>query len=336
LLGGVVLAVAALAPQTVAPRVSAGPVPQPLTVSLTGANGVGRIQDPGRPCSDGGSGQYRHIGIESALPTTPNAVISASLPAVIRGTFDVHHDGSEPVGSPVGPPVNNQAFLQGTESHVTLSNQRGSVALRLSSGSCANPTLAYDGLSVGGNGTWTVDPDSTTGSYHPLPPNPTTGSGTFQLALGVAPGADNPWALLLNGQITVPQPGLQVDVVSTSWGNLGVDYVTRRVTVVYRVTNTGPGDTFGAVVTEASSPTPGVTPLGPVPQNLGDLLHGESTTFTVRYAFTLLAGPCQLVILGCKFDTKVSVKMPDVLDKADNPPPSRTNQVTAPNFPPPL
>lgn len=309
---------------------SAGPTPQPLTVSATGTNAVGRIVDPGRRCADGGSGQYRHVGVESPLPITPNAVITAAAPGFIRGTFDVHHDGDEPVGTPISPSA-NQAFLQGTESHVTLSNQRGAVQLRLSAGNCATPTLSFDGHTVSGAGTWKIDPVGTNGDYQGA-----TGTGTFNLSLGVAPGADNPWSLSLNGNISVPQPSLKVEVVSTTWGNLGVDYVTRRVTVTYRVTNTGPGDTFGAVMTNTSSPTPGVTPLGPQPQPLGDLRNGESTTFSVRYAFTLLAGPCQLIILGCEFDTRVAVSMPDVLDKADVPPPSATNHVKAPTFPPPL
>ena len=89
----------------------------------------------------------------------------------------------------------------------------------------------------------------------------------------------------------------------------------------------------GAVYGDATS---WVFPLGPVPQNIGDLLAGESTNIAVRYQFTLINGPCKLVILGCQFDTKVSVSMPDALDKADTPPPSRTNSVTAPTFPPPL
>jgi hypothetical protein len=106
--------------------------------------------------------------------------------------------------------------------------------------------------------------------------------------------------------------------------------------VVYKITNVGQGDAFNAVLTEASSPTNFVLPLGPTPQNLGDLLAGESTTVSVRYQFALIAGPCKLVILGCQFDTKVSVSMPDALDKATTPPPSRTNHVTAPTLPPPL
>ncbi|MEY2470515.1 MAG: hypothetical protein QOF21_3213 [Actinomycetota bacterium] len=325
--GGVALALATALSLAVTVPAEAGPTPQPLTGTFSGTNAVNRIQDPGRRCADGGSGQYRHISVEQ--PVAP--ILSAALPGFFRATLDVHHDGDEPVGTPLTGSAAT-AFLQGTESHATLSNQRGSVPLRLSSGSCAAPSLSFDGIKISGAGSWTIDTPNATGAYRSA-----TGSGTALLdKIGVEPGADNSWSIGLNGTIVVLQPSLQVDVVSTSWGNLGVDYVTRRVTVVYKVTNTGPGDAFGTVMTEASSPTAGVTPLGPVPQNLGDLLAGESINFAVRYQFTLLAGPCQLVILGCQFDTKVSVSMPDALDKADTPPPSRTNHVTAPTFPPPL
>jgi hypothetical protein len=315
--------------------VSAGPVPQPLTGSWSGSNGYDRIQDPGRRCADGGSGEYRHVSIESPLATAPNAVISAGLPGVIRGSFDVHHDGTEPVGTPVTPAA-NQAFLQGTESHVTIGNQRGSVQLRLSSGTCATPSLSYDGFTVAGTGTWSIDPNSTTGSYHPLPANSSTGSGTFTLSLGVAPGADNPWTLSLNGNITVPQPSLKVEVAGTSWGNLGVDYATRRVTVTYRITNTGPGDTFNPVVTKAQPITAGVQLMaGYIPQALPDLQHGQSTLISVRYQLGAFA-PCAKVILGCNFQTTVAVSMPDVLDKATSPPPQVTLSAKAPDLPPPI
>ena len=94
--------------------VAAGPVPQPLTVTVSGTNGVNRIQDPGRRCNDGGQGQYRHSSIEAPLPVTPNAIISSNLPGVIRGSFVVHHDGDEIVGQVISPAA-NKAFLLGTD-----------------------------------------------------------------------------------------------------------------------------------------------------------------------------------------------------------------------------
>jgi hypothetical protein len=311
---------------------SAGPVPQPFNGSWSGANAYDRIQDPGRRCADGGKGQYRHVSIESPLGSSNP--MSANLPGVIRGSFAVHHDGTELVGSPISPAA-NQAFLLGTDSHVTLSNQRGSVQLRLSAGNCTTPTLDFDGTTVVGSGTWTIDPNSTTGSYHPTAPTPSTGTGTFTLSLGVAPGADNPWTLALNGNITVPQPSLSVAVVNTYWGNLGLDYATRRVTVTYRVTNNGPGDTFNPVVTKAAPVTYGVKLMaGQIPQALPDLAHGESTTFIVRYQFGL-SSPCK-VIFDCNFKTTIAVSMPDVLDKATSPPPQVTTSQKAPTLPPPV
>lgn len=312
-----------------APPVAADPPPKPINVSLTGTNGVNRIQDPGRRCADGGSGEYRHASIESALPDN-NLVLSAALPAVIRGSFDVHHDGDEIVGQTISPAA-NQAFLQGTESHVTMSNQRGSVQLRLTSGDCAHPSLSYDGTTAAGAGTWTIDANGTTGSYRQA-----TGGGTFTLNLGLAPGADNPWTLGVQGTLSVLQPHLMVEVLATTWGNLGVDYLTRRPTVTYRITNTGPGDTFAPKLVSADSPNNGVNTLGPVPQNLPDLQSGQSTVISVRYQLALLGGPCALVILGCQFDTTLGVSMPDALDQATSPPPTATVHVRTPDLPPPL
>ena len=323
---GVVALFAAALPFAIPAPAGAGPTPQPLSGTFSGSNAVNRIQDPGRRCADGGTGQYRHVSVEAEA----SPILSAALPGFFRGTLDVHHDGDEPVGTPLTGSAAT-AFLQGTSSHATFSNQRGSVPLRLSSGTCAAPSLAFDGTTISGPASWTIDTANATGAYRNA-----TGGGSATLSAGVAPGADNPWSMTLNGTIAVLQPSLQVDVVSTSWGNLGVDYVSRRVTVVYRVTNNGPGDAFNTVMTAATSPTNWVFAMGPAPQNLGDLLAGESTTFSVRYQITLLAGPCKLVILGCKFDTKVSVSMPDALDKADAPPPSQSKQVTAPILPPPL
>lgn len=302
----------------------AGPTPQPLNLDASGTNAVGRIHSPGRRCVDGGSGQYRHSGIEAPLPSGRLGNQAGTL----RGTFAVHHDGDEPVSTPLAGTAAT-AFLLGTESHVTLTTERGAVQLRLSAGTCASPPLAFDGSTVSGAGSFALDPVGTTGAYRS-----STGSGTFTLSLGVAPGADNPWRLSTVGGLTVLQPTLKVEAVSTSWGSLGVDYATRRVSVTYRVTNTGPGDAFGATVGSTSSPTGGVTPLGPTPATLGDLAAGQATTFTVRYQLGLLS-PCALVILGCRFTTRVTATLPDALDMG-TPVTTPNIGVRAPDFPPPL
>jgi hypothetical protein len=303
--------------------------PQPLVVSVSGTNGVGRIMTPGRACSAGGTGNYRHYGISTSL--APGAL--SQLTGTLDGSLDIHHDGQEP---PVGP-VQGGAFLLGTQSHVTLSNYRGAVQLLLQGGQCASPTspltFSADGHQVNAGpftGSFAVnaDPSTTNGSY-----TGTTGSGTYTLSAGIAPGADNPWSLALNGTISIREPALQATVASVFWGNLGLDYVTRTVSVTYQVTNSGTGDAFGASLVSTSSPTNGVTPLGPQPQALGDLPAGQSAQVTVRYQFGLLA-PCALVILNCKFSSVVTVSLPDALDVAATR--NATLPVSAPALPPPL
>ncbi len=311
---------------------AAGPSPQPLVLGASGTNGVSVVQAGGQSCASGGSGNHRDVSVSSPLPAN-NPVISAVLPGTMTGLFVMSHDGDEPVDTPISG-IAARAFLLGTDSVVTLTNERGSVMLRLSAGTCAAPTLAFNGFTVSGTGTWTVDQNGTTGSYHPTPPAGTTGSGTFTLTAGVRPNVDNPWTLQLNGGVSVPQPGLQVVATKAAWANLG-DYLNRIVTVSYQVTNTGPGDSFAPVLTGAAALTPGVTVIGPVPQSLPDLPHGQSVLAKVRYKLALPA-PCALLILSCAFDTRVSVSMPDVLDKADLTPPSAVTHVKFPLGPLPL
>jgi hypothetical protein len=226
--------------------------------------------DPGLSCADGGEGNYRDFLLST---TVPGGVLS-SLSGYLRANLDVQHDGVEP---PVGV-VTNDAFLLGNTSHATFSNQRGTVQLELSSGTCAAPTLPFDGTNVSGTGTWVIDPTSSgnTGSYRQA-----SGSGTFTLSARVGPGAANPWSLVLNGNVAVLEPSLSISVVNTYWGNLGLDYAQRNVSVTYQVTNAGPGDSFGDTLTATSSSTPGVTPLGPTPQALA----GVSGLFRSDAAF---------------------------------------------------
>jgi hypothetical protein len=295
---------------------------QPLAESASGNNGVGSIVNPGLSCANGGQGNYRDYLMTT---TVPGGVISG-LPGNLRANLDVQHDGVEP---PVGP-VTTNAFLLGNASHATFSNQRGALELQLSSGSCAKPTLPFDGTTVSGNGTWVIDPTSSgnNGSYRQA-----SGSGTFTLRAGIGPGADNPWNLALSGNMSVLEPSMAISVVNVYWGNLGLDYALRNVSVTYRVTNTGAGDSFGDTLTGSSSPTGGVHPLGPTPQSLGDLASGASTLVTVVYHLDLLA-PCLLVILNCNFSTSLTATMPDALDVPSTQ--SASAPVSAPALPPPL
>ena len=128
------------------------------------------------------------------------------------------------------------------------------------------------------------------------------------------------------------QPGLQVEVLDTGWGRLGADYASRTVSVLYRITNPGPGDSFGTVLTSTSGST-GVTALGPTPQPLGDLLAGDSVDVWVKYRLALLGPPCGLVVLDCDFDSTLTVSLPDALDTPATT--TRTVAVTAPDLPPP-
>src|SRR3546814_2441961 len=122
-------------------------------------------------------------------------------------------------------------------------------------------------------------------------------------------------------------------VLGSYWGSLGTDYLSRRVTVVYRVSNEGAGDAFGAEVEAITSSTAGVTPIGGTHLPLGDLPAGDSEVVALRFQLGLL-GPCQLVILNCAFSTQTDVSWTDALDTSR--PASATNAASAPNLPPPL
>jgi hypothetical protein len=295
--------------------------PQAINISISGPSGNGVFEKPGRLCSenaDGEGGAYWHYNY--GAPLNPGAF--GAIPGELRYNLDLH---SEPAGAPIAS--YNRAFLQGTDSKAALQNERGVMRLALSAGSCTNKTLNFDGTTVSGGGTWAVE--GADGSYRQA-----TGSGTFTIGnTSVAPGADNPFALTLNGVVDVLDPALQVEWVQSYWGFLGADYALRQVTVIYKITNIGEGDAYGVKLSHVSSPTNGVTVKGPVPQKLGDLAAGESEEVRVRYALGLLQ-PCTAVILNCQFQTRLGVTMPDALDAPVEL--FQTVHVKAPNLPPPI
>lgn len=314
---------------------------KPVNVTLSGGNGVVRATEPGLSCADDGKGAYRHYFVDAVLP----GGVLANAAGKARATLDVHHDGDKALRAQAP-----NAFLLGTESHVTLSNQRGSVQVALPAGTCAQPALGFDGTTASlGSGTWGAI--SGTGAYRQV-----SGSGTYAFTAEMSPGADNPWTMALSGQVTVLQPALTARVHRTYWGNLGLDYATRVVTVVYRVANTGEGDAFGVVFTGAPSPTAGVRACGepqslteacpvgsPPAQPLGDLpacadatlATCETELVSVRYRIEpLLGSPCTLAIVGCAFDADVNVVMHDALDERRDT--AARVRVTAPILPPPL
>jgi hypothetical protein len=302
----------------------------PTVIGLSASDGTGRIQSPGRSCSDGGDGNhgtgaYWHYDYSSDVAKG----VFSQIPTKARVHVDLHsnRDKFPNTGGVYPTTANPNGFLQGSESHASLLNERGAVKLRLTSGSCAAPSLNFNGENFSGAGDWVVDRGS--GSYRDI-----TGLGTFTVANGeVNPGADNALAVTLNGTFVLPDPSLQVQVVRTFWGGLGTDYLTRRVSVQYRITNTGPGDAFGARLVGATSPTPGVTPMGPVPQGLFDMPEDDTRLVTVRYQLGALK-PCALIILNCPFNSTLTVEMPDALDVMHVY--SQTVAAKAPNLPPPL
>lgn len=306
---------------------------------MEGTSGTGRISAPGRPCSEGGDGASFHYGYRAPL----GAGTFSALPAELRLNLDLHAEGHGAPQASYG-----DAFLLAEESAATLVNERGTVRLGLTSGTCSAPTLAFDGTKAHDatpkqpTGTWRVK--EATGSYRGA-----TGTGSFSLARAdVAPGADNPFSFSVSGDLAVLQPDLTVTPVASYWGFLGADYLLRRVTVVFRVTNTGAtpvtGDAFdvrlkGVTADPASAPgtatLSGVKVLGPLVQRLGDLVPGQSEDLRVRYELGLTPSePCALVVLSCSFDSTLTLEGRDALDVGFRT--TSTVRAVAPDFPPPL
>jgi hypothetical protein len=274
-----------------------GAPPAPLTISVTGANGAGQTDQPGVPCSSGGSGASWQYDYGAAIP---GGVFSA-LPGDVGLHLDLHSEG----------PTYSGAWLPTGQSYVVIENARGVLPLDLTSGSgaCGENSFAFDGTVASGSGTFEAGEGS--GSYREA-----TGSGVFTLIAQVAPGSNNPFQLQMNGTISVLEPSLEVEVVSASWklSDILLDPSWRTTTVVYRVTNAGPGDAFGVRLVGSTSPTPNVQALGSVPKNLGDLSAGESVLLSRGYRF-FEETVCSLVIFGCEFDAILSVELPDALDQ---------------------
>ena len=301
----------------------AGAQAPPAPGTLHAENGSGRISTPGLSCADGGEGASWHY--EWSAPLAAGGV--GPLAGDLRVHLDLHSDivrSSGVSGEPGSGPEGRTAFLVGEQSLATVVTDRGTIRLALASGSCAYPSLTFDGATFVGPGRWRIA--SATGAYRAA-----TGSGDVTVSGTVEPGADNRLDLsLTNGSLTVLQPSLQVTVASTYWGGLGTDYLTRRPTVVYRIKNVGPGDSYGARLMGITTPTAGVTILGPTTAVLGDLPAGESRTVPVRFQLGPLS-PCVL-ILACAFSTAVQVDLPNALDVAN--PKIAAVRATAPLLPP--
>ncbi|MEV6951931.1 hypothetical protein [Streptomyces sp. NPDC051183] len=265
------------------PAGAQGLAPYPLNVLVGSANGA-VASSPG--CTSGPLTETRRLtgsaglsaGVFSALPSQ----LGIDLPFRVGGT---------------------QAALDSADARVTLTNARGTLTLALQSGSCAAPGLSYNGTAVFGTGTWTVVPDATTTNAY----RGATGSGTFSiLAANVTVGTGKPWQLSLSGSITVLQPQLAV-THRAFWGG-PFNYLSRNLAVEYRIRNTGPGDAFGVVLTDALPTGSGVTRIGPVPQAVGAVPAGTEKRVVVRYRV------CGIAVINCRFTADVQVLRTDALD----------------------
>ena len=180
-------------------------------VVIEAANGSGRSVTPGRSCDDGGTGAYWHYEYGDDVAAT--SLLGANVPVEGLVHLDLHSDEQRfpnVIGDPYPNGANPTAFLSGTESHASLLTDRGSIKLRLSSGSCDAPSLAFDGGTASGSGTWAVDTESVSGAYRSV-----TGNGTFSMPVAeVNPGADNALRLILNGSLSIAEPDLRLEVPS--------------------------------------------------------------------------------------------------------------------------
>lgn len=332
--------------------------PRPFTAHVAGDVGTGRIEG-GRSCESGGDGAYWHYDYEAALAPGVITGPENALTGRTRLHVDLHSEDHDIRATSDGGLLEDgldrgdepgAAWLQGTESAVTLANQRGTVTMVLRSSpdadgaGCDEPrTLDFDGTTAtAAQLPWEIT--ESTGSYRDA-----EGSGLADLSVEVAPGADNHFELGVSGDIAVLQPSLDLEVVDTYWAFVGLHYLTRTVTVVYRVTNDGPGDAFGVRLTDATSPTAGTklvgpipfdtatTGKGPIPQFLADIPAGRSEMVRLRWQLPVPSGdpPCELVILGCEFESTLTFEMPDALDVVEAPF-TDTVSARAPDFPPPV
>ncbi|MDD9382131.1 hypothetical protein M8Z33_36920 [Streptomyces sp. ZAF1911] len=271
--------------------------PTPLNISVSNADGTVTSLAP--DCTSGPLTETRRITGSQSV----SAGLFSSLPG--RLAFDL--------------PVNlgaTQASLRGNDGRVTLTNTRGTLTLALSSGSCAMPTLAHSGSAISGVGTWTVVSDTTPGNSY----RQSAGSGTFNLvAVESSVGTGRLWTLNLLGSADPLQPTIAV-THRAFWGG-PFAYLSRTLSVEYRIRNTGPGDAFGVVLNDAATSSPGVTRIGPVPQAVGSVPAGSERSVVVRYRV------CGIASIGCRFTADVQLTVADALDSGGPASFQRTVQV---------
>lgn len=275
------LLLAALVPTAAVPAGAAGRAPDPLGVNASGSTGVvtGSAGCPSGPLTDTRQltgGAALNPGVFSSLASQ----LDVSLPFRVGAA---------------------SAALPG-DGQVVLSNARGSLTLALTAGSCTSPGLTYNGTTVSGSGTWSVVPNSTPGNAY----RGASGTGSFTVTSDATTGTGRLWSLNLTGNLSILQP--QVAVTQRAyWGGIG-NYVTRTLSVEFRIRNTGPGDAFGVELTDALPTGPGTTRLGPVPQTVGAIPAGGSVPVVVRYRV------CGLAVVGCRFTAATRTFLTDALD----------------------
>lgn len=272
--------------------VAAPSVPQPLTLQLSGHAPLLEIPVPGTTVLSCNEGAATSWGFADAVDLEPAL---GEQPGLARVGLDVKPTGAG-------------AFLLPDQSAVTFSTQHGAVRLDLHAGDCGSGPLAWDGTTTSGTGTWTVDDAYTTDGYRQA-----TGSGTFDLTATFGPERTNPWTLSLDGQLTVLSPALRIQEISSHWGALGADYAGRVLTVVFRITNTGPGDAFRTLLQTPTTPD-GIAAIEARPSVLGDLSPGESVDVTVRYRVGLRGARKGPLLIQRAFDGTVPVTVHDALD----------------------
>lgn len=287
---------------------------EPINLSLAGVTADLRMPAPDAvmlPCVAGATpSHHHHVDLEQTTP------VLASLRERLRADVDV---------LAVAPTT---AALLPDQSHVALSNQRGVVRLGIDAGSCDEPGLVWDGTVASGSGTWQVDPTGTDDAYRQA-----TGAGTFNTSLTFAPGNDTPWSLDLTGTLSVLPPGIQVELIRSYWGRLGADYAGRVVTVVFRITNTGPGDAFHVLLEEPEA-GPGITPIEYRPTHLGELAPDESIDVTIRYRLGLDEQGHRPQLTRRTFLTTLNLRLADALDTVRDV--AVEIEAVAPAYPPPL
>ena len=292
----------------VLPAHAAGP--QPLTISVNGANGAG-TSALGTTCGDGGTGDIWTYTYSSPLA----AGSFSNLPGTLGLALDLHANPTA-----LDPRAYNGAFL-GPNTATTLTNARGTLRLAMSAGSCASQTLSFNGTNAAGSGTWVP---TGTGAYRQA-----TGSGTFALNAAVAPSTTNPFTLAINGTISVLQPALAITNAKAAWAT-ATDLINRKLTVTYTVKNNGPGDAFGVSLIGVHPTTGGVTAQFPpnTVRAIGDIAAGKTRTVKVVYTLAKANPPCTAIVTGCTVNAELTLHVPDALDVPLSPDPTYNTSAT--------